>query len=66
MHIIFYLNLFLLTGVALRHFFKRLAAFVPYTVLLMLIGVLLGVAARNAVSTALAASGSSSGSSSSG
>ena len=44
-HIIFYLNLFLLTGVALRHFFKRLAAFVPYTVLLMLIGVVQGAVA---------------------
>lgn len=44
-HIIFYLNLFVLCGVALRHFFKRLASYVPYTVLLMLIGVLLGVAA---------------------
>ena len=26
-HIVFYLNVFLLTGVALRHFFKRLSSF---------------------------------------
>ena len=51
--IVFYLNVFLLTGVALRHFFKRLSSFVPYTVLLMLIGVLLGVAARPVVSLVL-------------
>ena len=44
-HIIFYINLFLLCGVSLRHFFKRLAAIVPYTVLLMLIGGVLGVVA---------------------
>ena len=54
-HIVFYLNVFLLTGVALRHFFKRLSSFVPYTVLLMLIGVLLGVAARPVVSLVLEA-----------
>ena len=55
-HIVFYLNVFLLTGVALRHFFKRLSSFVPYIhVLLMLIGVLLGVAARPVVSLVLEA-----------
>ena len=45
-HVIFYLNIFLLIGIFLRHFFKKISAVVPYTVLLMLIGVLLGVAAK--------------------
>ena len=43
--LVFYLNLFLLVGVLLRHFLKPLARFVPYTVLLLVLGVLLGVAA---------------------
>ena len=41
--LLLHLNLFLLCGVALRHFFKKLSSMVPYTVLLMLIGVVLGV-----------------------
>ena len=66
-HMVFYLNIFLLAGVALRHFFKRLSAFVPYTVLLLILGVILGGAARphGSLADALAelASNSSDGSS---
>ena len=67
-HIIFYLNVFLLCGVFLRHFFKRVSSFIPYTVLLMLIGALLGFAAKHiqgeldTAADAAAGSGSASGS----
>ena len=44
--IVFYLNFFLLLGVALRHWFKFISQFIPYTVLLLVIGVFLGIGAR--------------------
>jgi len=42
--VLVFLNVFLLLGLCLRHFAKRLSALVPYTVLLLLIGAGLGFA----------------------
>ncbi len=66
--VLLYLNIFLLFGLILRHFLKRVADVVPYTVLLLAIGLALGFVARalededanNAASSAAAISASSS------
>ena len=44
--VLFYLNLFLLAGLVLRHFFSRISNLIPYTVLLLVIGGVMGYGAR--------------------
>ena len=70
--VLLYLNIMLLMGLFLRHFAKRISAFIPYTVLLLAIGVALGIAGHELAcggsacgddsSSSSSSSGSSSGS----
>ena len=60
--VVFYLNFFLLIGIALRHWFKFMSRFIPYTVLLLIIGFALGYGAKPEAGTVVAASSSGSGS----
>lgn len=60
--VVFYLNFFLLLGIALRHWFKFMSRFIPYTVLLLIIGFALGYGAKPEAGSAavVSASGSTS------
>ena len=47
LEVLLYVNIFLLFGLILRHFFKRISAFIPYTVLLLVVGFGMGLGARS-------------------
>ena len=44
--VLLYINVFLLIGVLMRHTFARLSSVIPYTVLLLLVGMVMGLGAR--------------------